>query len=866
MPAASLRVVLVCALAGLPVSLRAQCPDGSPPPCGAPRRVAAAKPVPPPDIATRRRSFLVLPFRNVSRAPDQDWLVEGSPVLLADALGKNDSVRVVPDERLYPALKRAGLTPGGVMDLARVRAIAGETGGWTAVTGEILKLGERLRVSARAFDVVSNAEVLRAVEEAAPGEDVRDVYQRIGTKLIGVAGVGNAGAADLASTTTRSLDAYRAYVRGVGHSNRSQPKQARDAFLEAVKLDSTYAQAYARLAEAEMNADPRQILNQQSNLYRYSAKAMRLAGNLPARDRDLLMSISEILAGRFSSAREKLVGLYQQDSTNVDATEWRASLEFFDPILVPAPGGGERPRGSLNAGLALAKRTIELDPSRHSIYQNLVQGYMLAGGYVPGIVLGYKREAASLAALLSSRPDRTFIPVLLDTIVLIPSDSLLGRMSLDSLTRTRTRALHAAKQWAMQWLAVGKEEAEAHLWASRVHSMLGDYTASLRELETADSLGVETGMENVAARRMGLLAQLKRYADGRRIADSLWRTKVLDAASLSSTFQIEGVAWAFTLFLLDRNYERADTLLSRLTVAFAPAAMSNPRLPAPALATVVLGGAVPQYFSPPTSVRAAMIQQLVEDAPSLPRGSALQRMLPFAVRVIAGDTAVGHHDLLMRLARASDRIAASGDTITAYYVMQEARKDSMARKLSDSLSWFVSKRREHRDSLASLIARMRPGRVVVTDSVATFSWSVKGDSVAWFRPETPIGAEDFLWIAEFTVRDSTYEVLASVERRPTADVQRGTIPEMLRIASRNLHQIVSADSTVPHRNLSALGVSVEPEPGGLRLLLRDQRLLAALRKERPATVRMLFRPCPTVMSPGLEKLTCVDERVTVVYP
>lgn len=369
-------------------------------------------------------SFLVLPFRNLSRAAEHAWLVEGSPVLIADALSRNDSLTVVPDERLYPALERAGLTAGGVMDLSRVRRIAEETGGWTAVTGEILSLGNRLRVSARAFEVVSNAEVLRAVEEAAAGEDVRAVYERLGTRLLRATGTGSA-AANLASTTTRSVDAYRAYVRGMVHENRSEVKRARDAFLEAVRLDSTYAQAYARLAETEINVDPRQITQPASALYRYSARAAALAGNLPPRDREVVLAMNDMLSGRFGASRERLVKVLAQDSLHVDALERMAGLEMFDPILVPR-GSALRPRGSMNRSLALAKRVLELDPSRHQLYGTLVQGYLLVGGMAPGFTFGFSAEAASLPALLASPPTATFVPLLRDTIELVPTDSLRG--------------------------------------------------------------------------------------------------------------------------------------------------------------------------------------------------------------------------------------------------------------------------------------------------------------------------------------------------------------------------------------------------------------------------------------------------------
>ena len=833
--------------------LAAQCPDGSPPPCSsAPRRATARVVVAPPALAVRKLSFLVLPFRNLSRAAEHAWLVEGSPVLIADALSRNEALKVVPDERLYPALERAGLTAGGVMDLARVRRVAEETGGWTAVSGEILALGNRLRVSARAFDVVTNAEVMRAVEEAGPGEDVRAVYERLSTRLVRITGTGTA-AADLATTTTRSVDAYRAFVRGVVHENRSEAKRARDAFLEAVRLDSTYAQAYARLAEAEINVDPRQITQPQSPMYRYSARAAALAGNLPARDREIVLATNDILSARFASARERLVRLLAQDSLHIDALERMSGLELFDPILVPR-GNGMRPRGSVNRGQALAKRVLELDPSRHQLYGSLVQTYLLASGMPPGLVFAFRTEAASLPALFAGAPAMSFVPLLRDTMELVPIDSL-SFVPADTLAASRARAVSAAKQWVQRWLTAGAGQAEPHLWASRVYAQAGEWAAALRELEAADSIGVETGIENVPARRMSLLARLNRYTEGRAIADSLLDANAFEAARLNA-YAFEGAGWAFTLFVLDRQYDRADTLLGKLAAALAPAAVMNPELPASALAQLVLTGAVRQFFTIPGAVRLTVLDRLLTDARALPATSVLRRQLPFHGSVLARDTSISRGELSARLARAARNLAASDEDL-AYALAVTAALDTATKRSLDTEPWFARRGAETRALRVANEGRFRPVSAVVTDSAATFTWSVTGDAFGWNRTGTPMGDSDYLWEATFKVLGGEYEALADVAHRPGSPPASGNLQALLGAALPVLHQILSPDTTVAHRVVSRTAVRLEPATGGLRLVLRDPRLVAALRQERPATVTMEFRPC-------VEK--CVKVEVPFTYP
>src|SRR5688572_18567706 len=240
--------------------LGAQCPDGTPPPCAAAPVRAATRSIAPPSAAERARRFLVLPFRNVTRQQDQQWLVEGSTTMLSDALSRWHGITVVPDEKLYPALKRAGINPGAVADAPSVRRVAEETGGWTAVTGEVLATGGRVRITARAWDVPTNRQLVRAASEISSGGDVREAFDSVSLRLLQSVGLDSV-AVDLANATTRDLDAYRSYLRGLAHVRRSEIKGALAAFEDAVKRDSSFALAWARLGDMVMAAEPMSILN-----------------------------------------------------------------------------------------------------------------------------------------------------------------------------------------------------------------------------------------------------------------------------------------------------------------------------------------------------------------------------------------------------------------------------------------------------------------------------------------------------------------------------------------------------------------------------------------------------------------------------
>ena len=86
----------------LAVPVGAQCPGGTPAPCAPSRR-----PPPPPEV--RARHLMLLPFRNVTRTPANDWLVSGAPLMLGQAFGQFTDLMVVPDARLTAAIRQSVL-------------------------------------------------------------------------------------------------------------------------------------------------------------------------------------------------------------------------------------------------------------------------------------------------------------------------------------------------------------------------------------------------------------------------------------------------------------------------------------------------------------------------------------------------------------------------------------------------------------------------------------------------------------------------------------------------------------------------------------------------------------------------------------
>jgi len=687
---AALLLCVCCVCASVVPSAAQQCPDGTPPPCLA--RPRAAVRVTPPPPAERGRRFLVLPFRNLSRTPDLEWLVEGSPTLLSDALGRWQEITVVPDDRLYPALRRSGIVAGTVVEPGRVRRLAEETGGWTAVTGEFLATAGRVRVSARASDVVTGRLLVRATAEVGIAEDVRTAYERVGAELLRASGL-SGETPDLASATTRSFDAYRAYIRGLGHYRHAEYWRANAAFLEAVRIDSTYAQAYARLVGTAMFLSPDLVFVRGSPVYRYAERAAALASRLPPESRERVRAVYALLLGQVGASRAILERMVAQDSLDVDALEALADLEYLDLILV-GPPGHERPRGSLNALARISKRVLELDPTRSNRYLVLAQVYHAAGGDMPGFFPGFRREGTSYDEMMFREAPRIFVPVLRDSFELVPAEST-RTLSADSIAVWQQNARDIARAWVNRWLVASPGEAEAHRMLARVEELGGHVPEALRALETADSLGVETRWEAVAARRMVLLAKLGRVAEARRLADSLATATYFDSITPAPNIKLEGPVWAFQLFLLGGDFARADALVSSLRRGVQTMLGADSLLATAWAGGILSGAGFRPYFLVfvPAALRSdALDSALAGAARSRPTGPAA-RALPQLLRLGAADFDPATRARLAAHAMDAAFALAAGSASTVPLARQLAAAavqvdGSLAARLA-SASWYV---------------------------------------------------------------------------------------------------------------------------------------------------------------------------------
>ena len=212
--------------------LPAQCPDGSPPPCGRP---AVAPPA--------ANSVAVLYFE--ARDTADAYLADGLTEDLTSLLGSVTSVQVKAPGVVRRAQRAA---PGNVPAIARALGVR------YLVDGSVRRVGTRVRVSTRLLSGTTAVAAWGDVFDRTPEELLglpSVIAREVATRVGGPAPVSSTSA--LSTLRTRSPAAYDHFLRGNFFLALRSPEGAARAigeYREAERLDSGFAAAIGRAAYA----------------------------------------------------------------------------------------------------------------------------------------------------------------------------------------------------------------------------------------------------------------------------------------------------------------------------------------------------------------------------------------------------------------------------------------------------------------------------------------------------------------------------------------------------------------------------------------------------------------------------------------
>ena len=190
------------------------------------------------------QSLLVLPLENLSGDPEQEFFADGLTEALITSLAKIGALRVLSRTTAmhYKSVRRP------------LPEIARELGVDAVAEGTVLRAGERVRISVQLVHAPTDTHLwaesydrdLRDVL-ALQSEVAQAVARQIQVKLTPLE------QARFAQVRPVDLEAYEAYLKGRYHWNRRTGRElprAAQCFQRAIEKDSSYAAAYAGLADS----------------------------------------------------------------------------------------------------------------------------------------------------------------------------------------------------------------------------------------------------------------------------------------------------------------------------------------------------------------------------------------------------------------------------------------------------------------------------------------------------------------------------------------------------------------------------------------------------------------------------------------
>ena len=192
----------------------------------------------------RIKSLAVLPLENLSRDPEQEYFAEGLTEALITTLAKIGELRVVSRTS---AMQYRGVRKS-------LREIARELEVEAIVEGTVLRVGDRVRITAQLIDAAKETH-LWAESYERDTQDILALTSEVAHAIASEIQVKLTPEEQTQLRRTRLVDAeaYESYLKGRYHWNKRTLEgltKGAEHFQAAIDRDPTYAAAYAGLADS----------------------------------------------------------------------------------------------------------------------------------------------------------------------------------------------------------------------------------------------------------------------------------------------------------------------------------------------------------------------------------------------------------------------------------------------------------------------------------------------------------------------------------------------------------------------------------------------------------------------------------------
>ncbi len=274
-------------------------------------------------------SLAVMYFENIPDPADNDHNSEMLTSLLITSLSQVQGLEVISRERLLNIQKDMGQTDSKTISSSIAEKVAKRAGVTTMLVGSILQEKPMLAVSTRLIDVQTGKIISsQQVTNFKPDKifNLVDSLSILIQKNLQTTSSGEVKS--VSEVTTKSPEAYRAYVAGLELWHKLYQKEAIAAFSRAIELDKNFAMAYFQLSIAQNFTGP--TIESQESL----KKAVELSDKATERERLNILAFDYVRQSIFPKAIEmyqQLIEKYPHDTQSYLLLGLTYTSQLLDP-------------------------------------------------------------------------------------------------------------------------------------------------------------------------------------------------------------------------------------------------------------------------------------------------------------------------------------------------------------------------------------------------------------------------------------------------------------------------------------------------------------------------------------------------------
>jgi serine/threonine protein kinase/Flp pilus assembly protein TadD len=338
-------------------------------------------------IADTQNSLAILYFDNLRDPDDSDRLGQILQELIIADLSDIPQLKVYSSQRLFDIQKQLGSENRTKIDREFATEIAQRVGAKTMLIGNVIQTGSSVILTSQLVDPIDGSII---DSQKVQGEDIYTLVDELAVQIHNDLQLptDEEDIVDVAvgDKTSSSVSAYQYYLDGVDQYNQSKFQDAVALFKEAVAIDSTFSQAYYKMALAQW-----WLQSESGDATLVEAKE----------------SLAAILSGRwYTSTKEKLMA---QGAMALTEQRWDEATDIYLQLLSFIPDEKEAWYGLGEAyfhgsadyekSAEAFEKVLELDPELTLAYRHIYDIYYYNKEFDTGII-----RASQLVTLYPEDP------------------------------------------------------------------------------------------------------------------------------------------------------------------------------------------------------------------------------------------------------------------------------------------------------------------------------------------------------------------------------------------------------------------------------------------------------------------------------